>query len=159
MYTLTVKRAARIAAATLFVLVVTGCGGGGNDSAPPPPPPPAGNVGPAGATVTSPDNNASLDVPAGALSSTINVTLTPATDGFQSDLQPAGRRWQWALLDRAELDPRADDGSGWRQELRGLGGRDGESLNWGKRPAPELQNEFSSLAAAQPAVKQRSGRH
>jgi hypothetical protein len=85
MHTLPVKRAARIAAIALFVLLVAGCGGGGDTSAPPPPP--AGNVGPAGATITSPDNNASLDVPPGALSATINVTLTPATDGFQSDPQ------------------------------------------------------------------------
>ncbi|MEO8924448.1 MAG: DUF1565 domain-containing protein [Caldimonas sp.] len=84
----TVQRAARLGVATLLAIFLAACGGGGGDDAPPPAaPPPAGSVGPAGATIASADNNATLTVPAGALNSTINVTLTPATDGFQSDPQ------------------------------------------------------------------------
>lgn len=78
--------AARVAVAVWLASAIAACGGGGSDSSTTPPPP-AGNVGPAGATVSSADGNASLDVPAGAVGSTINVTLTPATDGFLADPQ------------------------------------------------------------------------
>ena len=64
------------------------CGGGGDDSVTTTTPP-AGNAGPAGATITSADGNATLVIPPGALSSTIRVTLTPATpaDGYAADPQ------------------------------------------------------------------------
>src|SRR5450432_2019507 len=76
----------RLAAATLAALLI-GCGGGGGDDAAAPPP--AGNVGPAGATLTSPDGNATLVVPAGALGTTITASLVPATpaDGYTDDPQ------------------------------------------------------------------------
>ena len=79
-------RGRAVATAVLIASLIAACGGGGSDT-PATPPPPAGNVGPGGATVSSPDNNATLVVPAGAASSPINVALTPATDGFMADPQ------------------------------------------------------------------------
>jgi hypothetical protein len=80
-----VQRAATLVAATLVAVALAACGGGGSDTTSPPPL--AGNVGPAGATITSADSNATLAIPPGALNSTITVTLTPATDGFMADPQ------------------------------------------------------------------------
>ena len=68
-----------IASLCLAVFGLAACGGGGGDPAPPPP---VGNVGPTGVTLTSSDNKATLTVPAGAVSTPINVTLTAASDGF-----------------------------------------------------------------------------
>ncbi len=62
----------------LLVFMLVACGG---DPAPP------SNVGASGATVTASDNQASLVVPANALSAPINLSLTPALDGFTSDPQ------------------------------------------------------------------------
>jgi hypothetical protein len=76
-------RAARWAAAILFVSQLAACGGSDNSAAPVL----VGNVGPTGATVTSPDNQAALTVPASALSTPITVTLTPATSGYTADPQ------------------------------------------------------------------------
>ena len=81
-----VSHAVRLVASALLATFLAACGGGGSDNSTTPSPP-AGNVGPAGATVASADGNATLDVPAGAVNSTINVTLTPATDGFMADPQ------------------------------------------------------------------------
>jgi len=69
----------------LLVMLLGACGGGGGgDGAPPAP---IGNVGPSGGTVTSADNKASLMVPAGALSTPINVTMASATSGYIADPQ------------------------------------------------------------------------
>lgn len=83
MHTPMTRRAARWIAATLFTTILAACGGGGDST----PAPPAANVGAAGATVSSDDNNASLTVPAGAVSTPINVTLTAATSGYTADPQ------------------------------------------------------------------------
>ena len=82
------KRGALFGAAALIVALLGACGGGGDDSVTTTTPP-AGNAGPAGATITSADGNATLVIPPGALSSTITVTLTPATpaDGYAADPQ------------------------------------------------------------------------
>ncbi len=86
MHTTTTRRTTRwITAAllpTLFAALLAACGGGGGDSTPPPA---TGNVGPAGATVTSSDQKATLTVPAGAIGTTINVALTPTTAGFAAN--------------------------------------------------------------------------
>ena len=81
------RRLRELAAATLVAAVLAACGGGGSDTTSPPPP--AGSVGPAGATIASADGKATLVIPPGALSSTITVTLTPATptDGYAADPQ------------------------------------------------------------------------
>ncbi len=71
-----------IASLCLAALGLAACGGGGGDPAPTPP---VGNVGPTGATLTSTDNKATLTVPAGAVSTPINVTLTAASDGFAAN--------------------------------------------------------------------------
>ena len=83
-----VQRAATLVAATLVAVALAACGGGGSDTTSPPPPP-AGNVGPAGATITSADGNATLVIPPGALNTTITATLKPATpaDGYVDDPQ------------------------------------------------------------------------
>src|SRR5450755_91073 len=82
-----VQRAATLVAATLVAVALAACGGGGSDTTSPPPP--AGNVGPAGATITSADGKATLVVPPGALNTTITATLKPATpaDGYVDDPQ------------------------------------------------------------------------
>lgn len=77
------RPAAGFVAAALLTVLLAGCGGGGDALTAPP----AGNVGPAGAIVNSADNKATLDVPAGAVSTTIAVSLTPVTSGFQADAQ------------------------------------------------------------------------
>ncbi len=61
---------------------LAGCGGGGSDETPD-----ASNVGPSGATISSADGKATLEVPAGALDNSIQVGLTPVTDGFKADPQ------------------------------------------------------------------------
>ena len=85
MYITTTRRATRwITAAmlpTLFATLLAACGGGGDST----PPPATGNVGPAGATVTSSDQKATLTVPAGAIGTTIDVALTPTTEGFAAN--------------------------------------------------------------------------
>lgn len=68
----------------LLAATLAACGGGGGGGGEPAP---AGNVGPAGATVASADGHASLSVPAGAVNSTLNVTLAPASDGYRADDQ------------------------------------------------------------------------
>ncbi len=65
--------------AFLFAMLLAACGGGGDSS---PAAAPGGTVGPAGATVSSADRQASLTVPAGAVNTPIAVTLAPASDGF-----------------------------------------------------------------------------
>lgn len=74
-----------IASLCLAALGLVACGGGGGGGGDPAPPPPVGNVGPTGATITSTDNKATLTVPAGAVSTPINVTLTAASDGFAAN--------------------------------------------------------------------------
>ena len=85
MHTTTTRRATRwITTAllpTLFATLLAACGGGSDST----PPPATGNVGPAGATVTSADNKATLMVPPGAVSAPINVALAAATDGYGTD--------------------------------------------------------------------------
>ncbi|MEO8527018.1 MAG: hypothetical protein ABI460_19980, partial [Caldimonas sp.] len=82
MHATTTRRDTRwIAAAllpALFATLIAACGGGGDST----PPPATGNVGPAGATVASSDQKATLTVPAGAIGTTISVALTPTTEGF-----------------------------------------------------------------------------
>ena len=70
--------------AALVATVLAACGGGSDDA-----PTPQGNVGPAGATVTSADGKAALEVPAGALSTTIQVGLALETNttGLTTDPQ------------------------------------------------------------------------
>ena len=83
MHTPTTRCAARWIAATLFTMILAACGGGGDST----PAPPAANVDASGATVSSADNQASLTVPAGAVSTPINVRLSPATSGYTTDPQ------------------------------------------------------------------------
>ena len=84
MFTHVLRRAAATLAAAFIATLIAACGGGGGDGAPTAP---TGNVGPSGATVTSTDNQASLVVPAGALSTPINVDLSSATSGYIADPQ------------------------------------------------------------------------
>ena len=86
MFTHVLRRAAATLAAAFIATLIAACGGGGGGGAPPAP---TGNVGPSGATVTSTDNQASLVVPAGALSTPINVALSSATSGYIADPQLA----------------------------------------------------------------------
>ena len=74
------NRSKLLIAGLLAALGLAACGGGGDSS-----PAPVGNVGPAGATVTSSDGKAALVVPAGAVSTPINVTLTATSDGFSAN--------------------------------------------------------------------------
>lgn len=84
-------------AATCFTALLSACGGGGSDTAAS-----TGNVGPEGAVVTSDDHMATLSVPAGAVSSRINVTLQAASSGFTtSPLIVAGSTY---LLDSPDTD-------------------------------------------------------
>lgn len=62
----------------ILILTLAACGGD---------PAPLGIVGRSGATITASDNHASLVVPANALSTPINVNLTPVSSGFTSDPQ------------------------------------------------------------------------
>ena len=82
----TLHRGLTLVAATLLSAALCACGGGGDATTSPPP---AGNVGPAGATITSADGKATLVVPPGALTTTITATLRPATpaDGYADDPQ------------------------------------------------------------------------
>jgi len=66
-----------------FAATLAGCGGGGDGTSPPA----VGNVGPAGAVVTSADGKATLTVPAGAISTSIDVALTSTTEGFAANPQ------------------------------------------------------------------------
>ncbi len=72
------QKNSRFMALILLVLTLAACGGD---------PAPLGIVGVSGATVTASDNQASLVVPANALSTPINVNLTPVLSGFTSDSQ------------------------------------------------------------------------
>ncbi|MEO8836576.1 MAG: DUF1565 domain-containing protein, partial [Caldimonas sp.] len=74
--------ARRWLAGALIVSACAGCGGGGDSATTGPA---TGNVGPAGAIVSSVDQRATLTVPAGAVSSPIDVTLSAATTGFTAD--------------------------------------------------------------------------
>ncbi len=73
------RKNSRFMVLVLLVLTLAACSGGD--------PAPLGIVGTSGATVTASDNQASLVVPANALSAPINVNLTPVSSGFTSDPQ------------------------------------------------------------------------
>lgn len=83
-----IRQAGSLVAAAMLAALISACGGGGGDGSAGSPPG-VGNVGPAGATLTSPDGNATLVIPPGALGTTITATLASAVpaDGYTDDPQ------------------------------------------------------------------------
>lgn len=89
-------RMALAVSAVAAVLGLAGCSssngsGGGAGPAPPPPPPAATGIGPAGGTVTG-SNGATMVVPAGALSQTVNLQITEiaaSSASVPAGVQPA----------------------------------------------------------------------
>lgn len=85
------------AAVAAFAIAVTSCGAAGTMTSPPPPPPssPTTIIGPSGGTVTSANGAVQLTFPAGALGSSLGITVDSMTDAPTDPALVAGAAYNF----------------------------------------------------------------